>query len=211
MISYGLLLKKAVAIYAAAIFSNAHAEELLVIEQDVEHLGNLRGSGKVFVKCNGQKLDATLGNVQKTNEKCPSKGEPRWAGDSFTDEIRAQAQGQQEQESQQQATRSEGGSSDVDKIRAQADQIIGKYLVDQDGNQIGELTDLIVHPDQGNVYAVLSVGGFLGIGDKQVALPFNRLQFVGHNVSLMSQKDEASLGNLPDYDERHWLSLDEEM
>src|SRR6187401_3526284 len=44
------------------------------------------------------------------------------------------------------------------------------------GEKIGEIEDLVIDRDEGVVaYGVLSFGGFLGIGEKLFAVPFNSL------------------------------------
>jgi hypothetical protein len=42
--------------------------------------------------------------------------------------------------------------------------------------KIGELDDIILSPDGKATYAILEVGGFLGIGERLVALPFESLK-----------------------------------
>jgi hypothetical protein len=49
-------------------------------------------------------------------------------------------------------------------------------VYDPGDNKIGEIADLLVEPD-GKIPAVMvSVGGFLGIGEKDVAVPFNAVR-----------------------------------
>ena len=82
----------------------------------------------------------------------------------------------------------------------QADQIIGKSVVNAHGNNIGDIEDLVVDAND-NIYAIVSVGGFLGIGDKQVAIPVDRLQVSEENVVLMSQASEEELKRMPAYEQ----------
>ncbi|MEP2744138.1 PRC-barrel domain-containing protein, partial [Bauldia litoralis] len=44
-----------------------------------------------------------------------------------------------------------------------------------EGEAIGDVNDLVVAPDGGIAAVVIGVGGFLGIGEKDVAVPFDRL------------------------------------
>ena len=50
-------------------------------------------------------------------------------------------------------------------------EIIGKDVYNDTGNKIGEVTDLIVSPSRKVTYAILGVGGFLGMGEHNVAVP----------------------------------------
>lgn len=58
-----------------------------------------------------------------------------------------------------------------------ASEIIGADIYNEANNEIGEVHDLMVHPGGGTVTAVLSVGGFLGLGERYVAVPLNSLQW----------------------------------
>ena len=83
-----------------------------------------------------------------------------------------------------------------------ASDYIGKTVYDQAGNNIGEVNDLIVSGD-GNVEAViLGVGGFLGIGEKDVAVNTNAVQMVqdGDTRRLVVQSTKEVLEAAPSYD-----------
>lgn len=58
-----------------------------------------------------------------------------------------------------------------------ASRVIGANIVNEENRTIGEVHDLMVAPAGGPVIAVLSVGGFLGIGDRYVAVPLSDLQW----------------------------------
>jgi sporulation protein YlmC with PRC-barrel domain len=83
-----------------------------------------------------------------------------------------------------------------------ANDYIGKTVYDQAGNNIGEVNDLIVSGD-GNVEAViLGVGGFLGLGEKDVAVNTNAVQMVqdGDTQRLVVQATKETLEAAPSYD-----------
>jgi PRC-barrel domain len=50
-------------------------------------------------------------------------------------------------------------------------------VYDRADNKLGEIADLLVDHDGRNVAVLISTGGFLGIGDKTVAVPFNAIRF----------------------------------
>jgi hypothetical protein len=60
-----------------------------------------------------------------------------------------------------------------------AENIIGMKVQNPQKENIGKVSDLILDDQNRIVGAVLSVGGFLGIGDKHVALAWNELQVQG--------------------------------
>lgn len=57
-----------------------------------------------------------------------------------------------------------------------ADTLEGDTVVNQSGDKLGEITDIMIDVPSGRVaYAVLSCGGFMGIGDKLFAIPWGAL------------------------------------
>ena len=61
-----------------------------------------------------------------------------------------------------------------------ASRIVGAAVYDEHGERIGSVDDLLVGQDGRISEAVLSVGGFLGIGTKLVAVPCSRLRLEEH-------------------------------
>lgn len=56
-------------------------------------------------------------------------------------------------------------------------KIIGAKVKNSAGENVGSIDDLVVREKDQVVMAVLSVGGFLGIGDRKVAVPWSELSF----------------------------------
>lgn len=55
--------------------------------------------------------------------------------------------------------------------------LIGRTVENNQGDNLGEINNVIIN-EKGNVVAVvIGVGGFLGIGEKNVAVPFDALKF----------------------------------
>jgi sporulation protein YlmC with PRC-barrel domain len=52
-----------------------------------------------------------------------------------------------------------------------ANDFIGQPIVNAAGDEIGDVKNLVISPEGDVVAAVVGVGGFLGIGEKDVALP----------------------------------------
>lgn len=73
------------------------------------------------------------------------------------------------------------GSMAVDSARLRdgrrASKVIGSTVYNENNESIGQVDDIIVPPSGGQPVAVLSVGGFLGIGARLVAIPYERLQY----------------------------------
>lgn len=69
-------------------------------------------------------------------------------------------------------------------------------VFDATGEDIGSVEDVIV--DGSNVYALLEVGGFIGIGDSEIVVPLSEMQLNGDAVILPYTEEQVEA--LPDYD-----------
>ncbi|MBA1158154.1 PRC-barrel domain-containing protein [Microvirga mediterraneensis] len=59
-----------------------------------------------------------------------------------------------------------------------ASDLIGTRVVSANNESIGDVNDVILDRNGQVMAAVVGVGGFLGIGEKNVAVPFNALEFM---------------------------------
>jgi sporulation protein YlmC with PRC-barrel domain len=81
-----------------------------------------------------------------------------------------------------------------------ASKIIGSNIYNESNESIGEVDDVIIPPGGGSPVAVISVGGFLGIGSKLVAVPYDRLQMnAERNRWTLSGATKDSLTQLPTF------------
>ena len=61
---------------------------------------------------------------------------------------------------------------------ASAEKLLGKNVYGKDNEKIGEVEDIILDPASGQAkQLVLASGGFLGIGEKKVAVDFNQAKW----------------------------------
>jgi len=88
---------------------------------------------------------------------------------------------------------------DISQVSAgyRASKVIGSTVVNDAGESIGAIDDLLVSPDGKATYVVLSVGGFLGMGKKLVVVPYSSLQLGDKIVLPGGSKD--GLSNLPEF------------
>ena len=69
-------------------------------------------------------------------------------------------------------------------------QILGKDVYNDSGEKIGDVNDLIVAPNRAVSYAIVGVGGFLGMNEHNVAVPVSKLkQQMGKIVLPGATKD----------------------
>jgi sporulation protein YlmC with PRC-barrel domain len=78
----------------------------------------------------------------------------------------------------QQSNRAEGAQVGVldehtSGANIRASQLIGMNIENRNGEGVGEINDLLIDGNTGKVrYAAVTYGGFLGVGDKMFAVPF---------------------------------------
>src|ERR1700751_4439491 len=89
---------------------------------------------------------------------------------------------------------------DVQKLAAgyRASKVIGSSLVNEANETIGKIDDLLVSSDGQQPYAVLSVGGFVGMGPRLVVVPYETLKFSDNKVILPGGTKEG-LKMLPEF------------
>jgi sporulation protein YlmC with PRC-barrel domain len=82
-----------------------------------------------------------------------------------------------------------------------ASKVIGESVLNEAGDNIGRIDDLLVRAEGSNrvLFAVVSVGGFLGIGNKLVAVPYASLQTNGKGEFMLPGATKDALKNLPEF------------
>ena len=75
---------------------------------------------------------------------------------------------------------------DVQKLSAgyRASKVIGSSVLNDANEAIGKIDDLLVNTDGKAPYAVLSIGGFLGIDTHLIVVPYDSLNLVDNKIVL---------------------------
>ena len=75
---------------------------------------------------------------------------------------------------------------DVQKVAAgyRASKVIGSSVLNEANETIGKIDDLLVTRDGKEPYAVLSIGGFLGMGTHMVVIRYDSLKFADNKIVL---------------------------
>ena len=75
---------------------------------------------------------------------------------------------------------------DVQKLAAgyRSTKVVGSAVMNEANETIGKVDDLLVSPDGKLPYAVLSIGGFLGVGTHYVVVPYDTLRFADNKILL---------------------------
>jgi sporulation protein YlmC with PRC-barrel domain len=100
-----------------------------------------------------------------------------------------------------------GPASDVTAASA----LEGETVLDLQGESVGEIEDIMLDVKSGRIaYAVLAVGGFLGIGEKYFAVPWRALTLDADRKCFVLDVDKDTLENAPAFDRDHWPAMSEE-
>ena len=81
-------------------------------------------------------------------------------------------------------------------------KVVGSTVFNEANETVGTIDDLIVTPSEKVPFAVLSVGGFLGMGTKFVVVPFSSLE-VQDKKMLFAGATRDSLKALPEFKYAH--------
>ncbi len=79
-----------------------------------------------------------------------------------------------------------------------ASKVIGADVVNAANESIGKIDDVIIANDGKAPYAVLSIGGFLGMGARLIAVPYESLRVVEKKIMLPGATKEQ-LKTLPEF------------
>ncbi|HRO60498.1 MAG TPA: PRC-barrel domain-containing protein [Burkholderiaceae bacterium] len=80
---------------------------------------------------------------------------------------------------------------------ARASRLIGGDVENPQGDNIGKIRDMVIDPSTGQIQqVVVGVGGFLGIGEKDVALQWDGLQ-IEQEVREVAPRSPAATGTPP--------------
>ncbi|MDR5833565.1 PRC-barrel domain-containing protein [Caballeronia sp. LZ034LL] len=89
-----------------------------------------------------------------------------------------------------------------------ASTLDGNSVISSDGHDVGSLKDIMLDVSNGHIaYAVLSSGGFLGIGNKLLAIPWSALTLDTDNRCFRLDATAEQVRNSPGFDKDAWPSM----
>ena len=82
-----------------------------------------------------------------------------------------------------------------------ASDLINQSVYNRANERVGEINELVLDQNGQVVAAIIGVGGFLGIGERNVAVNFSQLQMVNDNntMRLVVNADKAQLQQAPEF------------
>ena len=86
-----------------------------------------------------------------------------------------------------------------------ATTLIGDDVKNAQGENLGKLEEIMLDVNTGKIaYAVLSFGGFLGLGDKLFAIPWQAFSLNAEEHSLVVNVNKSVLEKAPGFDKDKW-------
>ncbi len=89
-----------------------------------------------------------------------------------------------------------------------ADTLLGNDVYNPAGEDLGDIKEFMLDMQSGRVaYAVLSYGGFLGMGEKLFAVPFEALTLDTANHRFTLDVTQDQLKDAPGFDKDRWPDM----
>lgn len=90
-------------------------------------------------------------------------------------------------------------------VALSATSLIGDGVVNPQGEDLGKVEEIMIDIHSGKVaYVVLSFGGFLGLGEKLFAIPWEAMTIDTHRKVFVLAVDRATLEKAPGFDKDNW-------
>ena len=86
--------------------------------------------------------------------------------------------------------------------------LTGETVISPAGDELGKIEAIMLDVRAGRIaYAVLSFGGFLGVGEKLFAIPWSALTLDTRAKNFMLDVSKQKLERAPGFDKDHWPSM----
>jgi hypothetical protein len=99
------------------------------------------------------------------------------------------------------------GGSAAALTASEAEQLIGRQVVDRSGERVGELVDVARLRGRDQAFAVLRYGGVLGFGEREAMVMLDELEHGETGEVVLSRTAAGVLDELPEYDRATFESL----
>jgi uncharacterized protein YrrD len=174
------------------VISQVTAEELEnAPEFDRDELRQQRDEGAGVAQ--DEQQDAAVGQQPAPQDRAATdpgaQQDPQWRGDR-----QALAAPQMQREGFQQAEAQE----------ITADNLLGANVYDVNDENIGSVSDIVMGAEGQAEYAVIDIGGFLGLGTHTVAIGFDEMQVLHDegwaDLRVYVDASQEELENMPEYE-----------
>jgi sporulation protein YlmC with PRC-barrel domain len=90
-----------------------------------------------------------------------------------------------------------------------SESVEGTNVYDPQGKKIGQIDHLMIDKVSGGVrYAVMSFGGFMGLGHSHYPLPWNAIKYDADREGYVTNVTEDQLKDAPEFSDDSWMDRD---
>lgn len=87
-------------------------------------------------------------------------------------------------------------------------KLVGSKIENSQGESLGKIEDLVIDLGEGRIAAaIVSFGGFLGMGEKLVAVPMSAFTFDAQEQKFLLNVEKETLKNAPSFRNDDWPEL----
>jgi sporulation protein YlmC with PRC-barrel domain len=95
----------------------------------------------------------------------------------------------------------------MENLILSSSNIVGTDVKNRRGDNLGTIKDVVIDMEAGRVaYLILASGGFLGIGNKYLALPLETIEIDTVDEKIIVDIDKAKLQSAPGFENESWTS-----
>ena len=89
-----------------------------------------------------------------------------------------------------------------------ANSLIGAKVENLKNENLGKIEDLVIEPEDARVsFAILSFGGFLGMGEKFFAVPLQAMRASTEDRTFVLDVDKEKLKKAPSFEKDRWPDM----
>ncbi|KON80268.1 PRC-barrel domain-containing protein [Azoarcus sp. PA01] len=130
---------------------------------------------------------------------------PGWAGTDASKTNDSMPQAESTQSTNPRMDRSRANPAGVVYTMSPR-ELRGKDVIGPGGDEIGSVAAVVHSRHEKDLQAVISAGGFLGIGDKKITVPLDQLQYVDGQLRINASEEE--LKARPEYQPERYVELE---
>lgn len=99
----------------------------------------------------------------------------------------------------------------VREYQIRVSELEGEDVYNTAGEELGEIEEILLDPNANSPVVIISIGGLFGIGDRDLAFPYDDLSLTGDTIVLNTDMSEDDLENMEEYDETAYEELPQTM
>jgi hypothetical protein len=89
-------------------------------------------------------------------------------------------------------------------------KLVGHRVENPQGENLGKVEDVMIDTEEGRVaYAVISFGGFMGVGNKLFAFPWSALHLRGKEPKVILDITKEALETAPGFPKDKWPDMND--